>query len=147
MRREDEIQVTLIDRGRKYLYMRFIDPDTGKLQERSTGESNERYAERAAGVWQKEIEVGTYKSPSSVTWSEFRLRYENEVVPSLAEKTAAKISATFNALEQYLPVVADGQLKKLTASRISVFQSKLREEGRAEDTIKGHLAHLQAALN
>ncbi len=76
----------------------------------------------------------------------FRDRYEREVLSSLADNTARKSQYVFNALERLLPVVADGPLRGLTAERISYMQAKLREQGRAESTIAGYLAHLRSAL-
>jgi integrase len=77
-------------------------------------------------------------------WAEFRTRYEDEVLSSLADKTDGKASAMFNAVER---IVNPVKLAALTAERISYLQSKLREEGLAETTIKGHMAHLKASLN
>ena len=39
-----------------------------------------------------------------------------------------------------------GLLRDLTAERLSVLQADLRNRGRAEATIAGHLAYLRAAL-
>lgn len=78
-----------------------------------------------------------------MTWEDFRTRYEAEVVPGLAKKTEAMIGTVFNAVER---ITHPNRLADLTAAKISVFQAQLREEGRAEATIRAYLAHLQAAL-
>ena len=79
-------------------------------------------------------------------WEQFRQRYEDEVVPSLADGTGSKIGTTFNLVERFLPMVAAGKLADLTAEALSQFQQGLRAGGRSESTIAGYLAHLKAAL-
>ena len=50
----------------------------------------------------------------------------------------------FNTVEELLKPT---RLRDLTADRLSHYQRRLREMGRHETTIDGHLAHLVAALN
>jgi integrase len=154
---DKEIKVHVVDYGRECLYMRYRDPVTGKQVTRSTEvKRNSRKARqeamKVAGNWEKELQAGTYKSPSKVTWTEFRTRYEDEVLPSLADKTAGKVYAVFNAVERHIDPKL---LRSLDAKQISTLQTRLRQpeeiDGkkipqRAESTIKGHLAHLHAAL-
>jgi hypothetical protein len=154
--KKKEIRVHVIDYGREFLYMRYKDPVTGKLVTRSTEvpKGRRREAEKVAAKWEAELQEGRYKSPSKVTWAEFRRRYEVEVLASLAEKTCKKASAVFNAVEAHI----DPQLlSALDSEAISTLQSKLRESretakgvakpGCAESTIKGYLSHLLSALN
>jgi integrase len=79
-------------------------------------------------------------------WGQFRQRYENEVIPGLANRTADKIATVFNAIEKALPRVAKGKLADLNPEAISRFQAFLRNGKRSENTIAGYLAHLRAAL-
>lgn len=118
-----DIKVHVVDRGRKFLAMRYIDPITGQKIERSTKKSTRKDAEKVAAKWEAEIQEGRYKSPSKVTWSEFRQRYEDEVVPGLAENTAKKIDSTLNAVEE---LIRPEKLASITSEQISQFQSKLR---------------------
>jgi integrase len=78
-----------------------------------------------------------------ITWTEFRDRYEREVLASLADRTGLKVGTIFNSVED---VLSPRLLSCLTTERLSHFQTVLRERGKAEDTIKGSLAHLKAAL-
>ncbi|MGA2034526.1 MAG: tyrosine-type recombinase/integrase [Thermoguttaceae bacterium] len=64
----------------------------------------------------------------------------------MAPRTADKITTTFNAVERILPRVANGRLSDLTPEALSRFQAVLRDGSRSEDTIKGYLNHLRAAL-
>lgn len=149
----EEIRVTVVKFGdRKHLQMQYRDPITGKKKTRSTRTTSHRDAERAAAKWEAELREGRYKPPSKVTWEEFRRRYEDEVLPSHAENTDGKVASVFNAVEKFLN---PDRLCQITAERISYLQSQLRlrglseepKKGLSEQTIKGHMAHLRAALN
>jgi integrase len=141
----EQIIVTVINYGRKYLYMRYRDPTTGKVVAKSTGKTTKKEAERIAAAWENDLRSGKHKSASKITWKEFRDRYESEVLSSLKDSTALKVSGVFNALEELIGI---DKLAKLDANQLSRLQSKLRDEKKlAESTIKGHLAHLKAALN
>ena len=71
-------------------------------------------------------------------------RYEAEVVPGLAHRTADKIATVFNAIEKALPRAAAGKLADLTPEALSRFQAGLRDGKRSENTIASYLAHLRA---
>lgn len=126
--------------------LRYKDPDTGKQVRKTSGTTNRREAGRLAAEWEAQLNMGLDGRSSKLTWSDFRLRYETEVLSGLADRTGDKVSNVFNAVERILPAVANGKLKDLTAARISKLQAELRQAGRAESTIEGHLAHLRAAL-
>lgn len=146
----DEVKVHVVEfSDRKFYMMQWLDPMTGRKQTRSTkvvrtGLKRDRTeAERVAAKMEAELREGRYKSPSRITWPEFRQRYEDEVVAGLADRTADKIGSMFNMVEE---ILSPQRLRDLTEIRISHYAAKLREMGRTEDTIKGHLAHLGAAL-
>ena len=135
--------VVVAYKDRDHLMMRYLDPATGKQVARSTGTSNRRKAEREAARWEAELlDQGQTRSSGRLTWEAFRERYESDVLPSLAQKTALKIDTVFDAVEA---ILRPRYVQDLTAERLSYFQSKLRG-GRAEATIKGYLAHLRSAL-
>lgn len=140
-----DVTVHVVDYGRKYLYMRYTDPTTGKHVARSTGQNTEKEAAKEAAKWEAELQEGRFKAPGKVTWKEFRAQYEDEVLNSLADKTASKVGTIFDALEQLAPV---DKLAKLNSAHISKFQRSLRDTRKlAEASIKVYLSHLQAALN
>lgn len=140
-----EIKVTVSSFGRKYLYMRYTDPTTGKVVAKSTEQTTMKEAVKVAGKWEAELREGRYKPASKITWEEFRDRYETERVPALAPHTGEKIGTVFNAVEELLAI---DKLARLDTSALSTFQRKMREERKmAEATIKGMLAHLKSALN
>ena len=169
---ENDIKVNVIDRGRKFFYLRYVDPTTGSPVEKSSGCTTRKEANKAAGKWEAELREGRYKAPSKVTWTDFRKRYEDEVLPGLKDTTGLKVSGVFEAVER---IISPGKLSALTAGRISKLVQVLRAEEtevdvifksvdengkktsekrketvvvkRAESTIKGHLGSLKAALN
>jgi hypothetical protein len=178
VKRNKQVKVHVLDKGREFWYMRYKDPGSGKDVTRSTEVPTEggsaksrKEAEKVAAGWEDELRNGRYQAPSKVTWAEFRQRYEDEVLPGLAENTAGKVFAAFNVVEEH---VGAALLADLTAEKISLLTKRLREAewnkdtlarkakwsgkaldretkakpqpGRSEATIKGTLAHLLAAL-
>lgn len=140
----DEIRVYVLQEpDRTFLTMRYVDPITGKQVKRSTGTTDRKDALRAAGAWQAELREGRYYAPNKITWDDFRGRYEREVLPGLAEKTRRKVSAVFNVFEE---ILKPARLRDVNEQRLSYYVVKLRERQAAEDTIKGSLGHVRAAL-
>ena len=146
----EHIKVFVVEfSDRKSYQMQFVDPVTGRKKTRSTkvertGRKRERTeAERVADKWEAELRDGRGAGPSKFTWAEFRERYEDEVLSSLAANTAEKVGYIFDAIERELKPT---RLIELTDQRVSHFQAILRKAGKSESTIKGNLAHLKAAL-
>lgn len=156
--------------SRKFYLADWTDPVTGRRKRLSTQKVTKRDAERFAGDLEKRLNEGTYREPSKVEWSAFRDRYETDVLPGLAPKTAKKAAAAFNVVEKH---IAPKQLAALTAEQLSAFTAKLRKAGLSiacracdgkekgcgacrgtgrlkkpisESTIKAHLSHLRAAM-
>lgn len=142
----NEIKVSIFRRaGTKTYLMQYRDPETGNKTRKSSEQTDKRKAERAAANWEKEIkENGYHGRDGRILWADFRERYENEVLPSLAPATERKVWGVFNVFEKLMKV---NRLGNITTDTLSRYQKALREQGRAEATIKGHLAHLQAALS
>ena len=131
--------------GRKFLYMQYRDPDSGDKVCKSTKQIKRREAERVAAKWETEVNEGReQKRFGRMPWPEFRRLYEDEVLPGLAERTDEKVCGVFNVLER---LAKPSRLCDLNEAKLSAYQSSLRKLGRAETTIKGHLAHIKAALN
>ena len=86
--------------GRKYLVMYYDDPMTGRRHQRSTKQTRRREAERESAKWEADLRSGRYKPGGNISWEEFRLRYEEEVLPSLAVKTDIMAGTVFNSVER-----------------------------------------------
>ena len=122
----------------------YTDPQTGEVV--TTGE-NRKEAKKLAARWEADLNAGRAMGRYATTWATFRERYEDEVVPGLAPRTADKITTTFNAVERILPRVANGKVSDMNAEAISRFQAALRSEStRSEASIAGYLNHLRSAL-
>lgn len=130
--------------GSRNFVIRFLNPATGKFEQKSTGTTNKKEAQRILGELRSELSKGRYQRPSETDWDDFRERYEAEELAGLAPMTAKKATTTLDAVERLL---APKKLTELTADRISTFIAKLRDGKRTETTIAGYLAHLRAALN
>jgi integrase len=140
----DDIKVTVVKFGdREHLQMQYRDPITGRKKTRSTKTTTRREAEREAAKWESELRKGRSHDGGKITWSDFRDRYENEVLASLAKNTDEKVGTVFNTVER---IINPSKLRNVTAQALSGLMAKLREEAKAESTIKGLMAHLLASL-
>jgi len=142
----DDIKVSIFRRtGERIWQMQYRDPAKNKKHRRSTKATNRRDAERAAAKWEADVIAGRGKGRfGRMAWSDFRTKYEDEVVSSFAEKTDEKISAVFNVLEG---IINPARLCDLNEANLSKYQAELRVKGRAESTIKSHLGQIKAALS
>jgi integrase len=137
----DEIKVCVVDRGRRYLYLRYICPDTGKPVEKSAKTSNPKEAERAAGKWQAELREGRYQRTNHMSWESFREFYSANALPGLAVRTGDSYESTLNVFET---VYRPRKLGDVTTQRVTAFVTEMRVQGRSEATIARHLRHLKA---
>ena len=154
----DEIKVWVMEFvGRPNYHLQWKDPVTQRRKTKVTkipftGKARERkLAEREARELENRLAAGEAVIPSKMTWQEFRRRYEAEVVPGLARRTAEKICSVLDRFEREIGLQ---RLWDANEKRLSAFVSQLREGDRstgkgklAESTIAGHLAHLKAAMN
>ena len=118
----------------KNLTLRYRDPTTGKQVRKSAETANKSDARRAAHAWETDLNEGRDKGRHALSWEAFRERYEDEVVPSLADRTAGKVRTVFNAVEKALPRVAAGKLADLDPDTLSRFQADLRDGKRSEES-------------
>ncbi len=130
----------------KNISLRYCDPLTGRHVRKSSGTASKTEARRLAHTWEADLNSGRDQGRHATRWEQFRLRYEDEVVPSLADRTGHKIGTVFNAVEKALPRVAAGKLTDLNPEALSRFQATLRDGKRSETTIASYLAHLRSAL-
>ena len=144
-----EIDVVVVDRGRKFLYLRYTDPLTEKRIEKSAKTANMREAEKQAGKWQAgkwqaEILAGMGSKGSNYTWAEFRESYLQLHASSLAEESESKIGTVPKSFES---IIGAHRVASVTSQHVSKWQAKLRADGKSEHTISSYTAHLKAAFN
>jgi integrase len=129
--------------GRKKLALRWKDPETGVMKQKSAGTENQRIAERKAGELQAELREGRYATPSRIGWEEFRERYEKEEGEKLSKNTLGIKTTVLNHVET---ILGPSKLSDLTPERLSRFEAVLREQKTSETTINGYRAHLGGIL-
>lgn len=145
---EISVKVTKFN-DRKFWLMYFDDPLTGKRLTRSTKQTTEKEARKAAGKWEDELRDGRYKPKSNVTWAEFRERFLHEHLANAPANTFAAYVTALNAVERHVVIK---RLAELTAARISFVAEKLRKappdgDGLSGESVRTYLTHLRAALN
>lgn len=139
------IKVSLFRRSGEAVWrMQYRDQSTGNKVRRSCGTSKRREAERMAAKWEQELRAGVDHNAGKIDWDIFREKYQFEAASSLAEKTQQKIESVLNVYERMMKPRKLGDIDERAISR---YQQLLRENGRAEDTIAGHLDHLKAMLS
>lgn len=131
-------------KGRKYLLMYYDDPLSGRRISRSTKQTTEKDARKAAAKWEAELQEGRYKAKSNSTWQEFRDDFLTEHLRDAPDSTAAAYTTALNQLEKY---VAVKRLAELTAGRIAYAADQWRKEEKSPETVATYLRHLKAALN
>ncbi len=145
----ERVKVNVVEMANRVTYqLRWKDPITQRLRTKATavargGARARKEAERVAGELEAQLLAGSGVVPSRLGWEEFRIRYEKEVVPGLAARTAEKVATVFDRLEAD---IGPKRLWDITEARLSAFAAKMRAAGLKENTLAGYLAHLKAAL-
>jgi integrase len=140
----DDIRVSVASYGDgRNLMMVYKDPTTGKKVAKSSGTTSRKEAERAAAVWQDELNSGRYQAPSRLTWAEFRRRHTAERLSAMPESTQMAYRVALDHLER---IVNPDRLAKLTPQVMSRFQADTRKEGMKTTTLARHLRHIKASL-
>lgn len=133
-------KVHVVDRKGRGLVLRWHDPITGKLREKVAGMKDRREAERFAS--DEAAKLGR-SDGSSMTWREFRERFDAERLPMLSPGSQETYGVTFKLFEKW---AASLPLKAISSSVLSRFAVELRI-GRREITVMKHLRQLRAALH
>jgi integrase len=130
-------------KDRPNLYMRYRDPISGRSEVKSAGTRNRRQAEKEAAKWEEDLREGRYNRGTKISWADFRERYEDEKLASLADATETAAASAFNHLER---VIGPRRLADVTSDVMSRFQARLRKEGLSDASIASYLRHLKASL-
>ncbi len=138
------IRVSIFRRtGGKFFQAKWTDPASGRTKQKSTKTNIRREAERFAARLEKELNDRTYFEPTKIKWSEFRERYETEVVPGLSQRSSEKVTTSFNHVAN---ILKPNLLSQVDANGISRIVKELRAQGLEDVSIKGYLAYLKTAL-
>ena len=139
-----EVRVYVIELARRGFVLRWKDTETGRWRQRRTGAAKRPAAEREAGKLRAELEEGRYVPPDRCSWDEFRERYEEEKLSSLAMRTAQTAATALNHVER---LMRPQWMREINAQWVSQFQARLREGGLSEASIATNLRHVRAALS
>ena len=130
--------------GKKNLAMFYRCPITGEQHLKSTGTPVKRDAERAAALWQEQLNNAAYHAPQRMSWDEFvETYYENHLVnlrPSSAENT-------LSALRQFQRIIRPKRLSSVGKAQVRSFIKKAQAEGMNRNTLNSYLNRLRGALN
>lgn len=128
---------------RKFWLMYYDCPLSGKRLTRSTQQTTEREAQKAAGKWEGQLKEGRYKRKSNATWAEFKQEFLHERLKDKPDSTFNAYASSLNAVEKYCKI---NRLAELTSERIDFIAKKLDEDEKAPATIRTYLRHLRVAL-
>ena len=129
-------------KGKKYLVLRWTDPETDRPRQRSAGVTRRRDAERIASVLESQIIAGT-ADDGQMLWDNFRVRYEEEQLASLSKAYQSQWKTAANWLES---MVVFSCLAELNTSLLSRFAAAMRKKEMPETTIATYLRPIRAAL-
>lgn len=128
--------------GAPFFQAQWFDPLTGKRKRLSTGHNVRREAERFAAKLETDINEGR-QANYRITWADFRIRYEQEVVKFKAANTKTKVDQAFNHVEKH---ISPKFLISLDAGEISKLSAKLADDGLVDASIASVLRTLKAAV-
>ncbi|WP_425399981.1 tyrosine-type recombinase/integrase [Aeoliella sp.] len=137
-----EIKVYVIDKGRKYWYMKYTNPLDGSEESKSTKCSDYNNALKAAAKWEADLQEGRYERSSRMSWERFISHYTENALGDLA---AATSYGYLLALEKFSDRFHPKKLGDLTTPRITSLVTKLRAEGLSEASIASVLRGLKRA--
>jgi len=130
-----EINVIVVDRGRKNLYLRYTDPVTGQKVEKSSGTPKKKEAVKKAGEWQTELANGIVGKSTRLRWNAFREAYEDHVAATLSKRTTDTVFSSFNVIQD---TMKPAHVRQITTEWITKFQKRLIDKGRRAATAESH---------
>lgn len=130
-----------ITRAGKYFVLRWQDPLTGRICQRSAKTDDQAEALTKAAALEEDLRAGREIDRYKMTWAELRERFEAEKLPSLAPKSRNSYGNAMNAFEKRMRPF---RLIDITALRMSEFQTRLRRDKLSEMTIAAYLRQLKA---
>lgn len=139
-----KVKISLVKpKARKFYLCKWVDPITGKTKKKTTEETRRKAAERFAARLEDKINSGESICGTKTQWDIFSERYDTEVMHGQSERTREKAAMVLDSVKK---IVSPKSPDVLDANLISQYVKALRDSGKSEATIKGHLAYLKAAL-
>ena len=130
----DSIKVTVVSGGPgRALLLKWLDPETKERRFKSAKTTKRSLANKQAGLLEKELTEGKYAGGRNTLWFDFTLKYGDEVLTGLAQKTRNQLATVFRTVERLL---SPARIGDVTAARLSKLVGALREEGKSPYTIR-----------
>ena len=114
------------------------------------GARGKNKAEKRLRHLQSELDMGVHQPPNKKKWSDFRERYDREILPNLAPQSQDQVAAALGHFER---IIKPSKVNQITTETIDKFISVRRmERGKkpnstvAPATINKDLRHIKAAL-
>lgn len=145
----DDFNVIVVDRGRKFLYLRYTDPIDGKIHEKSAKTKNMKSAQRAAGEWLAELNSTGLASSGLVRWEQFREDFRENYLNHYSDSYAVNVEGSLNVVEE---LMSPDTLTRITEKWLARFHSLAKKRARSEKrtvsayTVRKYFQHLQTAL-
>lgn len=138
------IRVYVYDRaGRSVLYMGYRDPATGRKFSRSCGTNNRREAERAAAIWEQEVNLRG-STDGSMLWGMFVGIYAERHLSTLRDSAAKAALSALGIFERYASPRTVGSV---TPAMITEWLTAYRRDVPSEQTVRSRLGAVKAALS
>ena len=139
----DEINVIVVDRGRKYLYLRYTDPIDGKIHEKSARTTITKAAQRAAGEWLAELNSTGLASSGLVRWEQFREDFRENYLAHYSDSYSTNVDGSLNVIED---LMNPDTLTRISEKWLSRFHSLAKKRDVSAYTVRKYFQHLQTAL-
>jgi integrase len=141
----NELTVLVTKFSDRIFWLMYFDcPLSGKRFMRSTKQTTEREARKAAAKWEAELNEGRYKPKSKVGWSDFRELFLSKHLTDAPAGTYNSYTSALNAFER---VCRPSRLTDVTAAVVAHAAAEWRKAELSNETIAAYLRHLKAALN
>ncbi|MCY2963524.1 MAG: tyrosine-type recombinase/integrase [Planctomycetota bacterium] len=144
--RSGQWRVDVLDKSaRRFLQLRARNATTNQEKTRSAKTAVRRDAERAAAIWESDLNQFGPESPLSanLAWFDFTRQYQLEHLRSLAESSEKRANW---ALREFEKTMHPRTIGEVTAEHLSQFAAKLRARKVAESTIYSLLGQVRAAF-
>lgn len=137
------VKVYVVNLGRAFYYLQWVDPATGKRFTRSSKEKTRRGAERKALELEAQLSRNRLVSDGSYPWRDFLNRYTTDHLQGIGHNSELK---ALSILDGYESAMRPGRIGDVNAAALAQYATKLRVAKRSEATIATHLRTIRAAL-
>lgn len=127
---------------RTNLTLKYVDPITGNPVTKSARTKDPAAAQKAAGVWQTELEAGIAARSASISWDDFRDRFDDDYLAEQSVNYQKNVGVTLDLVER---VMSPDRLGRLTEAWLNQFRNRVRA-GRSPATVGKYLQHLRTLL-